>query len=221
MSDTHSREIWRLLIKTDQLGDGTWRSWSPTGTSATGATEQEARENAIDEAIKRGEDPDELVRSGAADRKPIELEPDDPRLGWVWRFHPQTEQFSDGTWRAWYASGGWTVTGSTKQDAEEKADLEWFRRREDPDEISRRLAMMRRHLIEPVRGVENFDSSALQPAWASENPGQGVRSIIEQLGKTDSTPHPAETPQSEGTSPDRDEYPETQNPPRSCPGGKV
>lgn len=101
----------------------------------------------------------------------------------MWRFFPQTEQLSDDTWRAWFASGGWSVTGFTKDDAEEKANLEWFRRREDPTEVARRIAAMRRHLVEPVPGVENVDSSVLQSAWKSDNPGQAVRSIIEQLGR--------------------------------------
>jgi len=175
------RQIWRLLIGTEQLGDGSWRASSPTRAwSETGATEREAQDKAIDQAIDRGEDPDELVRG--APRRAIALEPDDPRVGWVWRFHPQTEQFSDGTWRAWFASGGWTVVGSTEKDAIDNANLEWFRRREDPDEVARRISLMRRHLREPVAGVENFDSSVLESAWTSNDPGQAVRSIIEQLG---------------------------------------
>ncbi len=187
MSDPQMRQIWRSLIETEQLSDGTWRAWSPTEAwSTTGVTEDEAQDKATDQAIERGEDPDQLVRS--APRNPIELEPDDPRVGWVWRFHPQTEHFSDGTWRAWFASGGWTVTGSTEADAIEKANLEWFRRREDPDEVARRIAMMRRHLVEPLPGVENFDSSVLQSAWQSDNPGRAVRSIIEQLGEEEPPP---------------------------------
>jgi hypothetical protein len=47
---------------------------------------------------------------------------------------------------------------------------------------------MRRHLIEPVPGVDNYDSSVLGSAWKSENPGQAVRSIIEQLGKEQPPP---------------------------------
>jgi hypothetical protein len=181
MSSPDSSQIWRLLIETEQLSDGTWRAWLPGRTwSTTGATERDAQDNAVEQAIERAEDPDELVRN--APRNPIELEPDDPRVGQVWRFHPQTERFGDGTWRAWFASGGWTVAGSTEDDAIEKANLEWFRRREDPDEVARRIALMRRHLSERVAGVENFDSSALRPAWHSDNPGQAVRSILEQLG---------------------------------------
>jgi hypothetical protein len=187
LSDPQIRQIWRFLIETERLSDGTWRAWSPTRAwSTAGATELEAQDKAIDQAIDRGEDPDQLVHS--APRRPIEFEPDDPRMGWVWRFHPQTEQFSDCTWRAWFASGGWTVAGSTEEDAIEKANLEWFRRREDPDEIARRIALMRRHLIEPVPGVENYDSSVLKSAWKSDNPGQAVRSIIEQLGKKQPPP---------------------------------
>ncbi|MGB7146153.1 hypothetical protein [Mycobacterium sp.] len=181
MSDSDMRHIWRFLIETEQLGDGSWRAWSPTGAwSAIGATEQEAQDSAIDQAIERGENPDELARN--APRGLITFEADDPRVGWVWRFHPQTEQFSDGSWRAWFASGGWTVTGSTEKDAVDKANLEWFRRREHPDEVARRIAMMRRHLSAPVPGVENFDSSVLDSAWTSDNPGQAVRSIIAGLG---------------------------------------
>jgi hypothetical protein len=181
MSDPDSSQIWRLLIETEQLGDGTWRAWLPARAwSATAATERQARDKAVEQAVERGEDLDELVRN--APRNPVELEPDDPRVGWVWRFQPQTEQFGDGTWRAWFASGGWTVAGSTEEEAIEKANLEWFRRREDPDEVARRIALMRRHLREPVAGVENFDSSVLQSAWTSDDPGQAVRSIIERLG---------------------------------------
>ena len=185
MTDPQARQIWRFLIETEQLSDGTWRAWFPIRAwSTTGVSEQEAQDNAVDEAIERGEDPDELVRSGAgAPRSRIELEPDDPRVGRVWRFHPQTEQFTDGTWRAWFPSAGWTVTGTTEKDATEKANLEWFRRREDPDEVARRIALMRSHLVEPVPGVESFDSSVLQSAWTRDNPGQAVRSIIEQLGE--------------------------------------
>jgi hypothetical protein len=181
MSNPDINQIWRVLIETEQLNDGTWRAWLPARAwSATAGTEREAQDKAVELAIEHGEDPDELVRN--APRNPIELEPDDPRVGRVWRFLPQTEQFGDGTWRAWFASGGWTVAGSTEQDAIEKANLEWFRRREDTDEVARRIALMRRHLSEPVPGVESFDSSALQSAWNSDNPGQAVRSIIERLG---------------------------------------
>ena len=80
------------------------------------------------------------------------------------------------------------MTGSTEADAIEKANLEWFRRRENPDEVARRIAMMRRHLVEPLPGAENFDSSVLQSAWQSDNPGQAVRSIIEQLGEEEPPP---------------------------------
>jgi hypothetical protein len=183
MSPSPEREIWRLLIETERLDDGRWRAWSPSAAwTTTGDSEQAAIDEAIDHALELGEEPDELVRSSAgAPRPSIELEADDPRVGWVWRFFPQTEQFGDGSWRAWFASGGWTVTGYTEEEVKEKANLEWFRRREDPDEIARRVAMMRRHLEDPVPGVENVASSVLREAWNSADPAQAVRSIIEGL----------------------------------------
>lgn len=184
MSESNEAEqLWLMLVKTERHDDGTWRAWVPTRDwSIVGATEQEARDRAAQHAIEIGEDADEVVRS--TPRHPIELEEDDPRVGWVWRFAPQTEQFSDGTWRAWFASGGWTVTGSTEQDAIEKANAEWFRRREDPDEIARRIATMRRHLVEPVPGFQNTPSSVLAPAWDDPNPRAAVRAIIEGLDKS-------------------------------------
>lgn len=180
MSESDAQQVWRLIVEATQLVDGTWqaglpgRSWSVTGDS-----EQDARERAVAHAIEIGEDADEVVRN--APRRVIELEEDDPRVGWVWRFRPQTEQFSDGTWRAWFVSGGWVVTGSTEQDAIEKANTEWFRRRDDPDEVGRRLAMMRRHLVVPVPGVQNTPSSVLESAWDDPNPARAVGQIIEGL----------------------------------------
>jgi hypothetical protein len=86
-----------------KLADGSWRAKLPGGAwSVAGDTEQEARDRAVEHAIESGEDADEVARSGP--RPVIELEDDDPRIGWVWRFTPQTEQFGDGTWRG--AGGG-------------------------------------------------------------------------------------------------------------------
>jgi hypothetical protein len=180
MSEPEARQVWRLIVKTTQSDDGTWQAGLPgRDWSVAGDSEQEARDRAVDRAIEIGEDADDVVRN--APRHVIELEDDDPRIGWVWRFSPQTEQFSDGSWRAWFASGGWTVTGSTEADATEKANAEWFRRREEPDEIERRIAMMRRHLVDPVPGVQNTPNTALQSAWDEQNPAAAVRSIIEGL----------------------------------------
>lgn len=182
MNETEARQVWRLIVETTQLDDGTWQAGLPGRSWTTVAnSEQEARERAVEHAIEVGEDADEVVRS--APRRVIELEDDDPRIGWLWRFTPQTEQFSDGSWRAWFASGGWTVTGSTEEDAREKANAEWFRRREDPDEIARRIAMMRRHLVEPVTGVQNTPSSVLESAWDDPNPMRAVAAIVEELGE--------------------------------------
>jgi hypothetical protein len=147
--------------------------------TVTGSTELQARDRAVERAIELGEDPDGVVRG--APRGVIELEDDDPRVGWVWRFIPQTEQFSDGSWRAWFASGGWIVVGSSEDDAKEKANAEWFRRRDDPDERTRRIATMRRHLVEPVAGVQNTPSSVLASAFDDPNPARAVGSIIEEL----------------------------------------
>lgn len=68
-------------------------------------------------------------------------------------------------------------------DAREKANAEWFRRREDADEIARRIAMMRRHLVEPVPGVQNTPSSVLESAWDDPNPTRAVAAIVEELGE--------------------------------------
>jgi hypothetical protein len=180
MSDSDTTQLWRMIVETRQLEDGTWRASIPARDwSERGDSEQEARDRAVEHAITDGEDADEIVRN--APRGAIELEADDPRVGWIWRFTAQTEHFSDGSWRAWFPSGGWTVTGSTEQDAIEKANLEWFRRREEPDESARRIALMRRHLVEPVPGVQNTSSAVLQSAWNDPNPADSVRSIIEGL----------------------------------------
>jgi hypothetical protein len=180
LSESDERPIWRLIVETTQSADGSWRAGVPGRSwSVNGDSEHEARDRAVAHAIEIGEDADEVVRS--TPRRVIELEDDDPRVGWLWRFTPQTEQFSDGSWRAWFASGGWTVTGSSEQDARDKANAEWFRRREDPDEIDRRLATMRRHLVHPVPGVQNTPSTVLQSAFDDPNPVQAVGSIIEGL----------------------------------------
>jgi hypothetical protein len=180
MSESDAQQIWRLIVESTQLDDGTWQAGLPgRNWSVAGDSEQDARDRAVAHAIEVGEDADEVVRN--TPRRVIELEDDDPRIGWLWRFTPQTEQFSDGSWRAWFASGGWTVTGATEQDAREKANAEWFRRREDPDEVARRLAMMRRHLVDPVPGVQNTPSTVLQSAWDDPNPVQAVGSIIESF----------------------------------------
>ena len=180
MSDSEAAHVWRLIVETAQAADGTWQATLPrVDWSVVGTTEQEARDRAVERAIDSGEDPDEVVRN--APRRVIELEDDDPRIGWVWRFIPQTEEFSDGSWRAWFASGGWVVTGSSEDDAKEKANAEWFRRRDDPDESARRIATMRRHLVEPIAGVQNTPSSALASAWQDPNPTRAVGSIIEGL----------------------------------------
>jgi hypothetical protein len=146
--------VWRALVQTEQLSDGAWRAWYPgAGWSVTAPTEDGAEQKVIEEAIRRGEDPDTIARHAAAARRgPIQLEPDDPRRKGVWRFTPQTKQFSDGTWRAWYPSGGWSVIGGTEDEAKDKAFAESIRRPEDPDEIARKVATMRRHLVEPVPG---------------------------------------------------------------------
>lgn len=180
MIETDAAKIWQLIVKSEQLDDGTWRAFVPERPwSVVGDTEEEARNRAVEHAVDVGEDADAVVRE--TPRRTIELEPDDPRVGWLWRFKPQTEQFSDGSWRAWYPSGGWTVTGSSEEDAAEKANMEWFRRREDPDEIARRIELMRRHLVSPVPGVQNTPSAVLKPAWEAPNPAEVVGSIIEQL----------------------------------------
>jgi hypothetical protein len=182
VNDEQLQRVWSVLIEAERRDDGTWAAWSPTHAwSVTADTEAEARNRALSRAINAGEDPDELIRAAAAEEPPIELEPDDPRIGWLWRFTPQAERLSDGTWRAWFPSGGWTVTGTTEDEALQTANREWFRRRRDPDEVARRVALMRRHLVEPVPGVQNSPSSVLQSAWDSDNPGNAIRAILDQL----------------------------------------
>ncbi|MCW2649866.1 MAG: hypothetical protein JWR32_842 [Mycobacterium sp.] len=75
------------------------------------------------------------------------------------------------------------MIGGTEDEAKDKAFAESIRR-EDPDEIARKVATTRRHLIEPVQGVEMFDKSVLEPAWESDNPAQEVRRILDNLGNT-------------------------------------
>lgn len=116
----------------------------------------------------------------------MELEPDDPRMQWVWKFTIQTEQLADGTWRAWYPSGGWSVTAASEGEAREKANQEGIRLREDPEEIARRVAVMRRHLVEPVAGVANYDKSVLASAWGSDDPGAAVREALGGLSENES-----------------------------------
>ena len=182
MSESDEHQIWRLIVETTQSDDGSWRAGVPGRSwSVTGDSEHDARDRAVEHAIEIGEDAGDVVRG--TPRRVVELEDDDPRIGWLWRFTPQTERFSDGSWRAWFASGGWTVTGLTEEDAKEKANAEWFRRREDPDEVARRLAMMRRHLVDPVSGVQNTPNTVLQSAWDDPNPTRAVGSIVEGLGE--------------------------------------
>jgi hypothetical protein len=182
--DPSLKRVWRLMVETEQLGDGMWRARYPDlEWSVTAATEAVAEEKAVVEAIRRREDPDEVARKVAtARRHPVEMEPDDPRSKWVWRFTPQTEELPNGTWRAWFPSGGWSVTAPTENEAKDRAGQEWFRRGQDPEEVARRVAIMRQHLVEPVSGVENFDNSVLASAWQSDDPGKAVRKLLDQLG---------------------------------------
>jgi hypothetical protein len=112
----------------------------------------------------------------------VELDADDPRRGRVWKFDIFTERLGDGTWRAAYPSGGWTVTADTEDEARQAANEEGMRRRQDPDEVERKLALMRRHLVEPVPGVSCYDRSVLESAWSSDDPATAVRDIIAGLG---------------------------------------
>src|SRR5689334_22761439 len=112
----------------------------------------------------------------------MELDADDPRRGRVWRFDIFTEELDDGTWRAWYPSGGWSVTAASEDEARRLANQEGVRRRQDPDEVERKLALMRRHLVEQVPGVSMYDRSVLESAWSSDDPATAVRDIIAGLG---------------------------------------
>jgi hypothetical protein len=112
----------------------------------------------------------------------MELEADDPRRGRVWKFDIVTELLDDGTWRAAYPSGGWSVTAATEDEARRKANEEGIRRRQDADEVERKLALMRRHLLKPVEGVSMYDNSVLESAWSSDDPATAVREIIAALG---------------------------------------
>ncbi|HUO40741.1 MAG TPA: hypothetical protein VMU34_24135 [Mycobacterium sp.] len=175
-------QVWRALVQVEELPEGSWRAWyAGCDWSVTGPAQDDAVDQAVGEAIRRGEDPDAVVR--AAQRAPVQPEPDDPRLAWVWRFMPQAEQVGDGTWRAWYPSGGWLVTGASEDEAKDKAFRESIRCRDDPDEVARKVAIMRRHLVQPVPGVSNFDKSVLESAWQSDNPAEAVRQILDSLGE--------------------------------------
>jgi hypothetical protein len=157
MSNSDAARVWRLIVETAQAADGYWQATLPgVDWSLVGTTEQEARDRAVERAVDTGEDPDEVVRR--APRRIIELEDD---------------EFSDGSWRAWFASGGWVVSGSSEDDAKNKADAEWFRRRDDPDENARRIATMRRHPVEPVAGVRNTPAAARYFAGPWRHGGAG------------------------------------------------
>jgi hypothetical protein len=171
--------IWQLLIRAEQQPDGSWRAAYPGAQwYVTGETEEEAEANAVDEAFRRGEDANQVARTVATTRHYVEVDGDDPRLGRVWRWQPLTEPLADGTWRAWFASGGWSVTAPQKKEAEDKATKEWARRGQDPE---RRVATMRRHVTEPVPGVSMWDKSVLDSAWQSDNPAQAVSRILDKL----------------------------------------
>src|SRR5574340_197927 len=158
--DPRVGRVWRWRVQTDDLSDGTWRAWYPgLEWSVAAPSEEEAKEKAVEEAIRRREDADAIARNAAKMSPPLNREFDDPRRGRAWQFTPQAEELSDGTWRAWYPSGGWSVTAPTEQEAKDKALRESVRRRDDSDEIARKVAIMRRHLVEPVPGVSMLDKS--------------------------------------------------------------
>lgn len=75
------------------------------------------------------------------------------------------------------------MIGAAEAEAKDNALRESAHRRSDPDEIARRVAIMRRHLIEPVPGVSFFDKSVLQSVWQSDNPTQEVGRILDPLGE--------------------------------------
>lgn len=171
-----------MLVTTEQQSDGTWRASRPGADWSTdAATEDAARDAAVQYAIDAGDDPNEAVRFMARNQPAVEPVEDDPRRGWVWAFTPLTEQLPDGTWRASFASGGWHVTGASKEEAVEKANRESLRRSSDPDEFARKTAVMRRHLSEPVPGVRNYPSSVLDDALRSANPTRAVAEVIDRL----------------------------------------
>ena len=83
----------------------------------------------------------------------------------------QTERFANGTWRAWFPSGGWVMKATTEKEAKFAAATEWYRRLRLPDEVARRYATMGRHLKDPAPGVEFFPYEELP---------ESVRQRIEQ-----------------------------------------
>jgi hypothetical protein len=81
--------------------------------------------------------------------------PDDlPKGTWVFRL--QIERFADGTWRAWFPSGGWLMRATTEKEAKFAAATEWYQRLRLPDEVARRHATMRRHLEDPRKGLPDI-----------------------------------------------------------------
>jgi hypothetical protein len=160
------RLTWRRIGQSQQLEDGTWRAFFPCAFwgSVTAATKEEAEEKAVRKALDEGDDPEWVMQrivesfSAFADYSPDDL----PKGTWIFRL--QSERFADGTWRAWFPSGGWPMRATTEKEAKFAAATEWYRRLGLPDEVARRHATMRRHLEDPVLGVEFFPYEEL-PEW--------------------------------------------------------
>jgi hypothetical protein len=167
------RLTWRRIGQLQQLEDGTWRALFPCAVwgSVTAATKEEAEEKAVRKALDEGDDPEWVMQrivesfNAFADYSPDDL----PKGTWVFRL--QIERFADGTWRAWFPSGGWLMRATTEKEAKFAAATEWYRRLRLPDEVARRHATMRRHLEDPVPGVEFFPYEELP---------ESVRQLIEQ-----------------------------------------
>jgi hypothetical protein len=166
------RLTWRRIGQVRQLNDGSWRAGFPCSLWWVNApTKEEAEEKAVQRALDEGDDPEWVMqRIVESFNAFVDYSPDDlPKGTWVFRL--QTERFANGTWRAWFPSGGWVTRAATEKEAKFAAATEWYRRVRLPDEVARRHATMRRHLEDPVSGVEFFPYEQLP---------ESVRRQIEQ-----------------------------------------
>jgi len=149
------RLTWRRIGQSQQLEDGTWRAFFPCAAwgSVTAATKEEAEEKAVRKALDEGDDPEWVMQRIVESFNAFaDYSPDDLPKG-TWLFRLQSERFADGTWRAWFPSGGWLVRATTEKEAKFAA------------------ATMRRHLEDPVSGLELFPYEELP---------ESVRQHIEQ-----------------------------------------
>ena len=142
MTDSDAVELWRLIVTTEQLDNGTWRASIPARDwSQVGDSEQEARDRVVTHAIRSVK---MLTRLYATLRDaPSSWRGTIP--GWAGCGASRRRRNSQRWQLAGMVSQRWMDrNGSDEQDAIDSAKTEWFHRREDPDEIARRIALMRR-----------------------------------------------------------------------------